>query len=269
MQQTAPSTTHHALRPVSPWAFRLRRAGVHLALSLVLVGALAAAIFLVWYPEPYRSLSGGLHLFTLLVVVDIALGPCATLVVSNPTKPLREWRTDMAVIILVQLLALAYGAWTVFQARPVYLAFEIDRFRAIHAVDIPRSLLHKAPPGMESLPLTGPKRVAVRAFRDEQERIDATFAALSGVHLGARPDLWMPYEAAVQTVLASAEPVSTLIGRRPRHQPLIQSALAAAGLTPEQVVFLPLVVRHEFWTVLINRQNAEPVAYLPVDPYDP
>lgn len=259
----------HEPRPVSPLAFRLRRAGVHLGLSLLVVGALAAVIFFVWYPDPYRSLSGGLHLFALLVFVDIALGPCATLVVSHPRKSSREWRVDMTIIVFIQMLALSYGSWTAFQARPVYLAFEIDRFRAIHAIDIPRSLLPAAPPGMESLPLKGPELVAVRGFRDEQERINATFAALGGVHLGARPDLWMPYRDAIPTVLARADPVAKLIASTPLNRAMINEALAAANLTPDGVAFLPLMVRHEFWTVLIRKSTGEPFDYLPIDPYEP
>lgn len=249
--------------------YRLVRAGIHLLLSLGVVGLIAALMFLIWYPEPYRSLSGGLHLFMILVLVDVTLGPCATLVVSGPRKPAREWRTDMALIVLLQLAALGYGMWTVYQARPVYLAFEVDRFRTIHAVDVPASLLPMAPPGFQSLPGMGPKRVAVRPFRDEQERIDATLAALSGVFLGARPDLWMPYEDATRTVLDQARPIDELMSRKPAYRASIVQAIEAAKLAQGEVSYLPLAGRQDFWTVLLDARTAEPFAFLPIDPYEP
>ena len=128
---------------IADWSRRLRFAGVHLILSAGVVSVIALWMFLVWYPEPFFSLSGGLHLFAILVVVDLMLGPCATLVVSSPGKSTREWRLDMTLIVFLQMAAMAYGSWTVYQARPVYMAFEIDRFRTIHAIDVPLGTLCK------------------------------------------------------------------------------------------------------------------------------
>jgi hypothetical protein len=253
----------------SEWAHRSRYAGIHALLSMGVVSLIAGLMFFVWYPEPYRSLSGGLQLFMILVLVDVTLGPCATLVVSSPRKPAREWRTDMALIVLIQLAALCYGMWTVYQARPVYLAFEIDRFRTIHAVDVPVSLLPKAPHGFQSLPIFGPKRLAIRPFRDEQERIDATLSALSGVFLGARPDLWMPYEEALNLVLGQAKPIEELLLREPGRRELTAKAIEAGKLSEAEVLYLPLAGRQDFWTVLLNARTGEPFAYLPFDPHEP
>lgn len=51
---------------------------------------------------------------------------------------------DIALIALLQTGTLEYGLWTVAQARPVYMAFEIDRFRFVHAVDVDLFLLARA-----------------------------------------------------------------------------------------------------------------------------
>ena len=175
----------------------------------------------------------------------------------------------MAFIVLLQVAALSYGMWTVYQARPVYLAFEIDRFRTIHAVDVPTAMFSKAPSGFQSLPTMGPKRVAVRPFIDEQERMDATLAALSGVFLGARPDLWIPYDDNIQMVLEEAKPIQALLSREPAHQAMILKAIEAEKLSQVEVLYLPLAGRQDFWTVLLNGRTGEPFTYLPIDPYGP
>jgi hypothetical protein len=238
-------------------------------LSLV-VALLAAALVLgVWYPMPYRSLSGGLHLFSLLVVVDVMLGPLATTVVSKPGKSKREWRTDVALIALVQCAALAYGLWTLHQARPVYMAFEVDRLRVVHAVDVPTELLAQAPEGFRQLPVTGPGWVAVRPLTNSTERMEATFTALHGLHLAFRPDLWMPYEQASAAVRREAKPLSELTDRLPQfRQPLLQ-AIESQRVFPSDVVYLPLVGRNAFWTALFDANTLKPLAYLPIDPYGP
>lgn len=253
----------------SSWRWRMNAAGTHLAFSAVVVGIIAWWMFYVWYPEPFRSFSGGLNLFLLVVLVDLILGPGATLVVSNPVKPKREWRTDIGLIVLVQLAALVYGVWTVYQARPVFLAFEIDRFRAVHAIEVQTELLGRAPTGLQALPIFGPGIVAVRPFVDAREEAEATMAALGGIHLGARPDLWMSYEDSVPQVLAMARPVLELMDRRPDAREAWARATVLEKLNPEEVLYLPLVGRNSFWAILLHRRNAMPVGYLPVDTYDP
>jgi len=105
-------------------------------LGSVLVAMMAAVlVFLVWYPHPYGLLSGGLNLFLILVAVDVVCGPLLTLVLFNPRKPRREIITDMSLVILIQLAALIYGMSTVYQARPLYLVHEVDRFRVISLPD--------------------------------------------------------------------------------------------------------------------------------------
>lgn len=249
-------------------AHRLHRGGIHLVLSLVVALAAAALVLGVWYPDPYRSLSGGLHLFSILVAVDVMLGPLATAVVSKPGKSAREWRTDVTLIALVQCAALIYGLWTLHLARPVYLAFEIDRFRVVHAVDVPPDQLANAAEGFRVLPTAGPALVAVRPLASSAEQMEATFAALQGVHLAFRPDFWMPYEQARQAVRKEAKPISELMNREPRFQPELAQAIKARGVSASEVVYLPLAGRTQFWTVLLQADTVQPFAYLSIDPYE-
>ncbi len=132
------------------WRDRLRASGIHLGLSLVIALAAALLVFGIWYPYPYREISGGRELFLLVVTVDVILGPLITLAVFNRAKPWTELRRDLVIVVLIQLAALAYGLWTVSVARPVHMVFEIDRFRVVHGVDIPNELLERTPPGVQT-----------------------------------------------------------------------------------------------------------------------
>lgn len=248
------------------WQGRLKAAGIHLAISLAVAALAALLVFFVWYPYPYREISGGRELFVLVVVVDVIMGPLMTLAVFNLKKPRKELRRDLAVIGLLQLAALVYGLWTVSVARPVHLVFEIDRFRVVHAVDIEPDLLKRAAPTHQQLPLTGPTLLSVREFVGSKESFDATMAALQGYPLGALPDLWQPYEKAKPQILAAAKPVADLKTRFPARANDIEAALKSAPAnTP--IGYIPLHSRSAFWTVLIDLNTAQPVGYLPLDPY--
>ena len=249
------------------WHGRLKAASIHLAISLVIAVLAALLVFFIWYPYPYREISGGRELFLLVVVVDVVMGPLMTLAVFNLTKPRKELRRDLAVIAVLQLAALGYGLWTVAIARPVHLVFEMDRFRVVHAVDIEPTLLKRAAPVFQELPLTGPTLLSVREFKDSKENFDATMAALQGLQLGARPDLWQSYEKAKPQVLARAKPLAELKARFPANKKEIDNALRQAGNLPIAVGYVPMVSRQTFWTVLIDLNTAEVLAFVPIDSF--
>lgn len=248
--------------------FRLRSAGVHFLLSALVIGSAAALVFLVWYPWPYGLISGGLRLFLILAVVDLFMGPLATAVVSTPSKPRREWYVDLAIIAVLQVAALSYGVWTMAQARPVYLAFEIDRLRVIHAIDVPKQLLDQAPKALRRLPWSGPALVAVRPFRDAREETDATLVALQGVHLGARPDLWMSYTSAANAVALASKPLAVLTNHHPQAAIAIESQAEKAKVPMDQIRILPLAGRQDFWTALIDQRSGQPFGFLPIDGFE-
>lgn len=249
------------------WQNRFKASGIHFCISLTIALLAAALVFYLWYPYPYREISGGRELFLLVVTVDVILGPLITLTVFNRAKPWRELRRDLTVIALVQLAALGYGLWTVFLARPVHLVFEYDRFRVVHAIDVPPEMLPMVPDGIDALPLTGPTLLSLRPFKDDNEKMEATLAALGGLSLSARPDLWQPYAAAKTKILQEARPVLQLKARFASQAAAIDAVVARTNHKPETLVHLPMVGRKSFWTVFLDPVTAEVLAFMPLDSF--
>lgn len=245
---------------------RLQWAGGHFLASALILIAIGALIFLVWYPLPFRALSGGLSLFLLVAGVDVVLGPVCTFAVASTKKRIQELRLDVGLIALVQLAALSYGAWTVYQARPVYLAFEVDRFRVVHAVDVDPGLLEKSAPEFHALPSLGPQLVAVRPFQSAAEKMEVTVAALQGVDIGTRADLWVSYESQQQAIQSASSPIESLLVKHPSARPAVEKALASAGLPIAEARYLPVAGRQLFWTAVLSPKDARPLLYLPIDP---
>lgn len=249
------------------WKERFRASGIHLGISLAIAALAALLVFGIWYPYPYREISGGRELFLLVVAVDVILGPLITLAVFNRKKLWTELRRDLAVVGLIQLAALGYGLWTVAVARPVHLVFEIDRFRVVHAVEVPEDLLGRQPEQVQAMPWLGPTPLAVRPFRNADESMKATMAALEGMQLGTRPDLWQPYEDAKARVLQTAKPVAELKQRFAHRAVEIDDVLKSAGKTQDGLGYIPMVGRSSFWTVFVDRATADVVAFIPLDPF--
>ena len=243
-----------------------RAAALHFLVSLTVALVSAYLVFVVWFPYPYRDLVGGRELFILVVLVDVVCGPLLTLVLFNPRKPRWELVLDMGLVVLVQLAALAYGMYTVAQARPIYLVFEVDRLRAVTASDVYMEQLKPEKGGLQVLGWTGPRVIAVRKPKDSNEMLESLDLSLGGVDPSVRPDWWVPYETAKDRVLQRAKPLQALREKRPGDNALIDVAVKASGLGEIQLVWLPVTsFKSTGWIALLDKTTAKVVGFIPLD----
>lgn len=251
--------------PSNPSRRRLRLSAIHLLISLALAASALVLVLFAWYPEPYWVIAGGLGLFWLLVVVDVVVGPALTLVVAAPTKDWRELRRDLAVIGVLQLTALCYGLHTIASARPVHLAFEVDRFRVVSAADIESERLVDAPASLRALPWTGPTLIAAVKPDDPAELMRATELGLAGIDLSMNPSNWREYDAQASQAWSRAAKVSLLVEKYPDAAAPLAAIAERAGVNPDDLRFLPLVARRATWTVVLADGGKRVLGYLPVD----
>jgi hypothetical protein len=243
---------------------RLRACGVHLFISAIVIALAAALVFGLWFPGIYRQISGGRDLFLLVSGVDLVLGPLLTFTVFNLKKGWPHLRRDLAVIGVIQLAGLAYGLSTVYQARPVAMVFEVDRFRVITAIQVVMSELPQAKPEYQQLPLTGPWLLGTRKVGSSAEAIDATIKGMNGADLAQRPLFWQPYAASSEQALNRARPISQLLSQYPAVAVEIQSRLRELNVDAARAKFLPLAVRFGNWSVVLDKVG-KPVHFVPVD----
>ena len=244
---------------------RFKAAALHLLASAAVAALAAALVFLLWYPPPYATLAGGASLFLLIVSVDVILGPALTAVAASPGKPRRELVRDLAVIVAIQLAAFGYGLYTMALARPVWLAFEVDRLRVVTAADIDATTLTQAPAGLQSLSWTGPRMIAALKPTDPAEQMNAMQLGLAGIDLSMQPRYWRDYASQADAAWLRARPVSVLLGQHPGLAAEVAAFAKAAGQPPETLRFLPLVSRQASWVALIASPGARLVGHLPVD----
>lgn len=240
-------------------------------LGSVLVAVLAAAlVFLIWYPYPYGQLSGGLRLFLMVVGVDVVCGPQLTLVLFNPKKPRRELVTDMGLVVLIQVAALTYGLHTAYQARPLFLVHEVDRFRVVTATDYDDADVSGAMARLDaSLQpdwLKGPVVVGVREPRNSAERNGVLLeAVVGGRDYAQRPEFYVPYDAAYRAkALARARPLAGFVSQHPETASDAQAILAKAGAAMDAALFLPVLHKQE-WVVVLEKSSARILGFLPGD----
>lgn len=243
-----------------------RAAGWHLLVSAFVAGLSAAVVFGVWFPYPYRELVGGRELFLLVVSVDVVCGPLLTLVIFNHLKSRRELALDLSLVALVQLAALVYGLHTVVQARPVYLVFEVDRFRAVTLADVQREKLRPELGGLHRIGWGGPQVIGVRQPQNGDEMLRSLDLSLGGVDPSMRPDWWLPYDQVKDRVLKTARAVDELRKKRSREMQRIDAAVKDAGTEESDLRWIPVTsFQSTGWVAFLHKDTAEILSFAPVD----
>lgn len=250
--------------PLESRVSRLRAALTHLLGSVLVVGCVAALVFGIWYPGPFRILAGGTTLFLILAAVDVVMGPTLTAVVFSPAKSRRELALDLGLILLLQLGALGYGVWTMSAARPVLLAFEVDLFRVVNAVQVVDEQMPEAPVELRALPWTGPRLIGTSRPGGERQ-VEATLLGLSGVHLSMQPRYWVPFEAQRAEVWRRGQPVAGLAAEQQRRLVAALKPWPGATLPSlEQLRWLPVLAPRAAGTALVDHAG-NPVALAAIE----
>ncbi len=248
---------------------RFKASLIHLALSILLVSTVVGIALLVWYPGLYFTAMGISKILFIVAGVDVILGPLLTLIIFNPAKA--SLKFDLAVIALLQLGALSYGVSTVFDGRPLFVVYNLDRFTVVSGSDIPADELARA--GKLDLPLTGPKIVGARLPKDKQEQSRILLSSVGGgADLPQMPAYYLPYATVADDVKAKILSSEALIAhqspaRAADAQAVIAASLAESGLKPTEIGFIPLRAKAQDLTVMVSRADAAFVKILALDPW--
>jgi len=248
------------------WALR------HFILSCVLCLFLAILVFFIWFPQPFFSISGGLHLFFLVIGVDVVCGPLLTLILIKPSKSRKALCVDIILISIIQLSALGYGLYNFSVGRPIAVVFEKDRFRVISYADLYVPDGKKMPEWIKIISFGKPREFGIRSSQNIEEKIQNVEAALQGVEVSQNPDWWQDYDLSAEEIKKRAKQLDVLLQKHPEDIERIQSAARDAfvninnNIEIDEILWLPVVSRHSMeWVVFIDPKNAKIIGYLEID----
>lgn len=246
---------------------RWKASGLHLLICALIAITVLAVMLFVWYPDTYFETMGGKRLLMILLAVDLILGPLITLVIYKPGK--KGLKFDISVIAIVQLAALAYGVNVLYQSRPVFLVFAVDRFEVIAANEIDPVELKKAKlKEYQSLSVTGPRLVAVLPPTDLKERERIMFSAVQGgPDLESMPQFYAPYHDQVDSVLGRIQSLSKLLKYQPDLKTEIDLIIGEKSYQEPELGYLPVRAKGRFITAIMDRSNAEIIKILYADPW--
>src|SRR6185437_11329266 len=211
-------------------AFALHVTGSATALTLVL-----GVLWIGWYRWPGWYLSGVLYVVGVVVLVDLALGPTLTLIIANPRKPRRALARDIAMIVAIQLVALSYGAVTLWSGRPLYYAFSVNSLELVQASDIDpqeRALAQQKNPAYAPHWYSLPRWIWAPLPDNAEEAVKiAQGTIFGGKDVTDMPRYFKPWEDGLQKLREELRPVDEIkyLSRDERQK--VRERVAARGLT--------------------------------------
>lgn len=245
-------------------AKRLKASGIHFLVSCVCVAVALLASALFWYPGPLAFAAGLAGIVGILVMVDLVLGPVLTFVVYKPGK--KSLKLDLAVIAAVQILALGYGLQTVYQARPVYIVFSVDRFETVSAADLEPASLAQAEDQYRELSRTGPRWVGVRLPDDPRVLQELTVAeAVMGTGPSLLPQYYDDYDRTVKAGLGKARALDELKKFNPESR--VAHVLSKISREPSELLYFPLKSVDSDLSVIVDARTGQKVDVVDLRPW--
>ncbi len=231
---------------------------IHLTISAALVIALAAMVYLVWYPPPYFEYDGASNIMRIVIFVDLVLGPLLTMVVFRRGK--KELKRDLGIIASVQLIAFVCGAGLMMQYRPAFVVYADDTFFAVrwpdlapHTKDLARLEHMRA--------RIGPTPVVLELPSDRDERKNLMNAlANGGPVVTLMGDFYQPMTPERWRAIAGK---SVDIDAQARAQPELAEAVARfrarhldkSGMTIEKLAFYQAFLRNGLVLFAMDRES--------------
>lgn len=249
--------------PMSRW----QAGAIHFGISVLIIFIIGIVLLNTWYPLNFITVSGGLYLMTILAVVDACIGPLLTTIVFKTGKP--SLKFDLTVIVLLQIIAMGYGLYSIYLARPVFLLFAVDRFELINAAEImDKDLAEAKYPEFRTLSITGPVIGAIQKSNDPQVRKQALFEWLpQGLDYKNFPKYYVPYIIMAKEAVAKGKTHDTW---KPLDKPahlILDDYLRQHNLQSSHIKLLPLSGKRTDKTILIDSTSGVIRGIVNIDPW--
>lgn len=240
---------------------RLRFFLTHLSISFLIALLVVGLVFVIWYPSPLARAVGVTHIFLMLLVIDVILGPLLGLLVYKEGK--KTLKFDLSTIILIQIAALCYGVFSIEQGRPVWLVYNVDRFELVRKNELVDTNIQHAQSQFQKPSWFKPKYVATEFAKDTQQRNDEMFAeVLGGISIAQRPERYVELTQAKTQIQQRALPLIELQQYNPKTD--VEKTLAKY---PKADAWLPLKANAVDMVVLVNKKSASIIKIVDLRPW--
>lgn len=238
---------------------KIRAFLTHLCISMSIFLIFLTIMFLYWYPQPFFKACNAHTVLSILIFTGLVLGPLLTLIIYKPDKP---WlKLDLSLIALFQISAFIYGGNIIYQERPAYLVFTIDRFEIVAASDIDESQISN----QHIFNLPYPRIVYTEMPKSRKERGKIFDSSLQGKDLERYPEYYSPIDPHTSKIYERSLDLELLSKKYPSNTDL-SSFISRNNPKSQKLKFLPVRSKQKDMTAIISK-NIEIIGFLDIPPW--
>jgi hypothetical protein len=228
--------------------FRLKAFGLHLLISASVLALVLGTLYLGWYRWPGWYVVGVSSVVAVLIGVDVTLGPLMTFLVARQSKPRAELVRDIGIIAAVQLSALIYGAFSLWNGRPLYYAFSSSTLQLVqgydfsaHGLAVARDQHAALMPHWYSLP----RWIWAPLPQDpaEAEKIVIAVTTGGGDDVTSMPQYFKPWEQGLSELRTQLKSVDEVLYFSKAQKTALEQRMRELGLDTKQSNAMPLMGR--------------------------
>lgn len=232
---------------------RLKLSILYLVTTLIILSLGIMLMKVFWYPYPLIQAAGANKIFTVVVVVNMVLTLTFVIILFRKSK--NDFKVDIITSMMIQLLVFAASVYGLYQIKPVWIAYNVDRFELILNNDLVYSSFCKVDKQYEKPNYLSPKYVGVSFSQDNQEHTQNMFdEVFKSISLAQRPERYVPFTEVSEQVKKRAQSLKILEKYNDRNE--VEALLEKY---PNAHSFVPLQARALDMTVLLNTAKEQQV----------
>ena len=167
---------------------------------------------------------------------------------------------------MLQICALVFGLHVIYQERPYFTVFSIDRFEVLAQKDV--DMARVDPALLRDKSWNEPVLVMAEMPKDQRERDKLVEETLfeGKPDIQYRPELWQPYSEAAEEIFSKARPLAELQKKVPAVRAEV-SFFSEKSVSGEHFVYLPIMGKQDVFTLILDSDTRLPAGIIDQDPW--
>lgn len=244
---------------------KLHASAIYLSISIAILLVFLSVVLLVWYPAPYFEINGSWKVLWILAGTYMTLGPLLMLILFKPDKP--GLKFDIICVALIQTSALLYGGTIIYQQRPEFVVFGIDRFSTVTAAEVEFDRLKY--PVLQRTTGIGPLLAQARPPENLKLHQELLFGVLfeDKKDMEFRAELYEPYQPDLQQLRSHSIDLTQIATLSADAKQAIAEFAAQHDGRLDDYLYLPLKGKNKDIVMVLSPKDGLPVGSIPTSPW--
>jgi hypothetical protein len=241
---------------------RSRATLTHLWPTAVLLLIIGGLIVFAWYPYPFLQFEDTAKFPLMLIVTAGLTGPAMTGLVYKKDK--RGLVFDLVVIVIIQLTAIAWGSVALYQNRPFFMVFTLERFEVLSIRDVDPTAIRDQ--RFLDKPFSGPILLyATMPTGDAFQKLIKEVMLEGKPDLQYRPEFWSLYDEKKVLAIKPSKPLSKLRMKRPDSAADIDALVQKHGGDINRLNFVPGQHQNGQFAAILDADSGDVIDSLVID----